>query len=203
MNKKKAWLIIFCLLLPFFLLLFSYKTTLFLLGGTLTPEQKETVNFLQGGGELELNSGYLPYTSAELSHLNDVKKVMQGADYFFYGLLLILTLTLTYHRKDKEQLKKFFKYGGITTAIAVLLVLIFILTNFGVIFTFFHWILFPQGNWVFAGDSLLIRTFPREFFVRMSGIIFVGTLILGAAFALFPKFLKKFYKEEWLFHRKS
>lgn len=196
MDKNKSLLSIFCLLLPLFLLLFSSKTTLFFID--LTAPQKGTINFLNNDGELTLN-----YTSPELSHLNDVKKVMHGAGYFFYGILLVLTLILTYYRKNKEQTIKLLKYGGLTTIIFVLVVLLFVLINFNLMFNLFHQIFFPQGNWIFAGDSLLIQTFPLGFFVKVSWIVFMGTLILGIAFALFPKLLEKFYKEREIIKKRT
>ena len=78
MNKK-AILIIFCILLPLFLLLFSYKTILFVIDKT--PAQQETIDFLQGKENLEMN-----YSSLEVSHLEDVKGVMSSANYLFYVL---------------------------------------------------------------------------------------------------------------------
>ena len=173
MNKNKSLLIIFCILLPLFLLLFSYKTTLFFT--ELTADQESTMNFLNDKGELELD-----YTINEKSHLQDVKQVMNNFNYLFYFSLLILTLIITYYKKDQKQLKKLFKFGGITTVISLLVLLILILINFNYTFTIFHKLFFPQGNWIFVADSLLIQTFPIEFFIKISRIIFIQALILGS-----------------------
>jgi len=99
MNKNRLFFIIFSISLLLFLLLFSYKTTLFFTD--LTEEQDNTIQYLQNKEELQLN-----YTSEELSHLQDVKKVMRKADYVFYVLLLLATISLTHHKKNKEQLQK-------------------------------------------------------------------------------------------------
>tara|TARA_Y100000310_G_scaffold338405_1_gene427968 strand:- start:1322 stop:1873 length:552 start_codon:yes stop_codon:yes gene_type:complete len=170
MNKK-ILLILFSIFLPLLIVLFSYKAVLFF--SSLEDNQQQTVDFLQGERLL------LNYTVSEESHLEDVKGVMKFGDYLFYLSLLIVTLILTYHRKKKEEVKKLFFYGGITTIAFLLLMLIFSIINFDVVFTYFHQIFFPQGNWMFPSDSLLIQTFPREFFVSFSQMIFRVSLILS------------------------
>ena len=115
MNKNKLLLIIFCILLPIFLILFSYKTTLFFTD--LNYNQQNTIDFLNDKEKLTLD-----YTETELSHLNDVKNLMKNVDFLFYILLLILTLIITYQKNKKEELRKLFKYGGITTIITLLII---------------------------------------------------------------------------------
>ena len=172
-----------------FLILFFYKATLFFTG--LTEAQQNTIDFLNNDKEeLKLN-----YTASELSHLEDVKRVMKFVDVLFYTLLLTLTLIITYYKNQKEQLRKLFLYGGKTTIIVLAVFLLYTLLNFNDAFTLFHKIFFPQGNWMFAEDSLLIQTFPIEFFVGISRIIFAGTLGGGILFILLSLYLKKFKME--------
>lgn len=182
MNKNKTILIIFCIFLPILLLLFSYKIVLGLTN--LTENQETTINYLQNKGELNLN-----YTTNEESHLEDVKGVMNFIDYVFYLSLIVCTLIITYYKRNKEQLKKLFKYGGITTLVSIGLILLFALFAFNFTFTIFHQIFFPQGNWLFPFDSLIIQTFPIEFFIRISLKIFLLALLLGSLFILGGKYL--------------
>ena len=186
MMRDKLFLIIFSISLPLLLLLFSYKTTLFFTD--LTEEQDNTIQYLQNKEELQLN-----YTSEELSHLQDVKKVMRKADYVFYVLLLLATISLTHHKKNKEQLQKLFKYGGITTLSFVGVLFLISIISFTTSFTFFHQLFFPQGNWQFAADSLLIQTFPISFFIQAAFIIFIQTLFYGSMMIFLSKivFLSK------------
>jgi len=172
MKKQTFFLIIFCIFLTIFLLLFSYKTVLSL--SSLSTNQQTTINYLQKNQPLALN-----YTSQELSHLEDVKRVMNYSDYFFYLSLFVCTLILTYYKRNKTQLTKLFFSGGLTTIISTLTISIFSLLSFNFAFTLFHKLFFPQGNWQFSINSLLIQTFPLEFFVRMSFFIIGLTLILG------------------------
>ena len=177
MDKKKIVLIIFYILLPLFLVFFSYTVTLSFI--TLTPAQQSTIRFLQGKEELKLN-----YTTLELSHLRDVQQVMKYTNYVFYALLLFSTWIIIYYKKDKEQLQKMFKYGGITTVASISIILIVLVLRFNTLFVMFHQIFFPQGNWIFPPDSLLIQTFPSEFFVRVSVWIFGLSLFFGILFIL-------------------
>lgn len=181
MDKNKVLTVIFCISLSLFLLILSYKMTIHYSG--LTPEQKNTMDFLSSDGELKevLN---LNYTSTELSHLQDVRRVMAFADYLFYFLILVTTVILTYCQKDIEQVKTLLKWGGLVTLSAVILILFFSLVSFNVLFSLFHQIFFPQGNWIFPADSLLIQTFPLEFFVKISRNIFIQAFLGGIIFIL-------------------
>jgi integral membrane protein (TIGR01906 family) len=181
---KKLMRKLFCIALPLFLLLFAYKTTLFFT--ELSPQQQETVDFLQQDMELTLN-----YTSSELSHLEDVKEVMNWMEIAFYVLLLICTLIVTYYKRNKKMLKNLLRCGGVRTVIAVLLFLAIAYFSFDFLFTGFHQLFFPQGNWLFPADSLLIQTFPLEFFISISTPIFVQTLILGILFIVLAHYLNK------------
>ena len=103
MNKNKLFLIIFCIFLPLFLLLISYKLVL---GFTdLTENQQQTIDFLENKQELNLN-----YTVSETSHLEDVKGVMSTTNYFLYFTLFICTFIITYYKNNSKQLKKILKY---------------------------------------------------------------------------------------------
>ena len=124
------------------------------------------------------------FTELEISHLQDVKKVMKYADYLFYVLLLIMAVILTCHRKNKELIFQLLNYGGKFTVITTIFLGIVSLLFFDLIFSLFHLLFFPHGNWLFAADSLLIQTFPLDFFVTVSRNIFVLTISLGILFIL-------------------
>jgi integral membrane protein (TIGR01906 family) len=59
------------------------------------------------------------------------------------------------------------------------------LIAFGPFFTLFHEIMFPQGNWEFPADSLLIQTFPEPFWIASMGLLLAcvatGSLLVGLA----------------------
>ena len=111
---------------------------------------------------------------------------------FIVGLLLLFGLVV-YSWKDRKRL---LKYGGVSTVVFVGVVLMFSLVAFKYTFTFFHQIFFPQGNWQFAVDSLLIQTFPLEFFISISRNIFLLTLGLGILFIVISYLLKHDHKSK-------
>lgn len=198
LTKTKLFLILFPFLLPFLLLLFSYQLTIAFY--TLvpyprltspTPPQQNTLDFLQG--RIEATALTVPYNEQELSHLHDVQQVMEWADTTFI-LLLLITLALLYY--SRADWKRYLRWGGITTVAFVSLIILSLLFSFNTVFTIFHLFLFPQGNWIFPEDSLLIQAFPLAFFVRMGMMIFGGAWGLGILLLLLPKIMGTFYKRE-------
>ena len=184
MKKELIIRVVFCLFLPMFLLMCSYYCTIHLI--TLTPAQQETINFVESKNSLSLN-----YTASELSHLQDVQKVMEIMNVVFYLSLIICASLIVYSYKNKPELQKMLLYGGISTTIFLALILLATFLNFDSAFTLFHQLFFPQGNWQFAADSLLITTFPIEFFISISRSIFLLTLGEGMIFILLGVFLIK------------
>ena len=190
MNNKKIVLILFCLLLPIFLLLLSYKTVISF--SDLTPAQEKVFLFLDGKQELAVE-----FTEQEASHLEDVKRVMNYADYLFYVLLLAITIIITYHKNNKDFLFQLLNYGGKSTVLTMASISVFSVLSFDFTFALFHNIFFRQGNWLFAPDSVIIQTFPIDFFVAVSRNIFLLTLILGIIFIL-SRYLKGY-----VFHNRN
>ncbi|MBR9683514.1 DUF1461 domain-containing protein [Candidatus Woesearchaeota archaeon] len=174
MNKKRVLMFVFIVLVPFFLILFSYKVVFNFTDYNV--EQREVVNFLEDKGKLTAEMSDL-----EASHLEDVQGVLRGVDYLFYSLLLICTLILTYNYGGA---KKLLFYGGIATAGWVGLTLLFVFFDFNLLFDIFHKVLFPGGNWIFSQDSFLIQTFPLTFFISAIKKIVYLSLILASVFIL-------------------
>jgi integral membrane protein (TIGR01906 family) len=57
---------------------------------------------------------------------------------------------------------------GLTTALA-----------FDFLFTIFHEIIFPQGNWQFLHSSLIIQTFPEQFWFICMSLILIFVSCVG------------------------
>ena len=193
MNQKTI-LILFLILTPFLLILFSHKIILF--STELNQPQKLTLDYLNGkynlkefNNKINQDSKIINITNSELSHLKDVQQVMNGTNYLFYVLLFICTLIFTYYKK-KEKIK-LLKYGGIITLSLIGLFLISILINFNLMFDLFHQIFFPQGNWLFSQTSFLITTFPITFFISITWKIIFLTLFLAIIFILVSYYLQK------------
>lgn len=187
--KSRVILTVFSLSLLVLILLTSYKISLVLTD--LTPNQENGINFLYGKEELILN-----YTSLEISHMNDVKRVMNYLDYLFYLSLLVCIGIITWYRKDKHFVRKLCLDGGIFAVGFLGIMLLCILIGFDSAFNVFHQIFFPQGNWIFPIDSLLIQTYPLEFFIGMSYKIFFIALFLGGLLLLINYIYKNKFNHE-------
>ncbi len=185
MNKKEiALIVIMTILFSLFALLGSYKTTLFFL--EKNSAQQETFNFLEDNSELTL-----PYTENEKEHLVDVKNVMRKVDWFFLGLTFILFIFLFYNYFQKKIKLKDALCASWVSLVSILLFGICILFFFPLLFTFFHEIFFPQGNWIFPSDSLLIQTFSIDFFIGIALKIFFLSLLFTSIFIAILLYIRK------------
>ncbi len=97
---------------------------------------------------------------------------------------------LNYTKFSKPEIRKIFLNSGIIITTIILLILLTVILNFESIFTLFHTIFFPQGNWQFPQDSFLIQTFPLQFFTKMSLYIFSQALTWGILFILLSLYSK-------------
>ncbi|MBI2665931.1 DUF1461 domain-containing protein [Candidatus Woesearchaeota archaeon] len=193
LNFKKWGIILTSILIFLFLLLLSYKLCLFFI--EKSAEQKVVLDFLtDGNGEVSslhltslnsLNSTSfgnltsLGFTYLEISHLQDVKKVMFLIDKLFLFFLVVSFGMIFYLGKDMDTLKKIFLCSGISTIIGTIFLLLSAIFIFPSAFTIFHQVFFPQGNWIFPVDSLLIKIFPETFFKKISEYIFLVSLLFG------------------------
>ena len=183
-TKTKVVMGFFCGMLSLFLLLLSYEIVLFVT--PLSAEQERWMDYFaneKGSEQIEDE-----YTSLEVSHMGDVKRVIMNVERVFWGVMGILLLLAGYLYR-RERLLLALKYGGITAIIGMIVILLWAMIEFNSLFRVFHLLLFPQGNWQFGSDSLLIVTFPIDFFIGMSVKIFGLTLglagfIVGGSYLL-------------------
>jgi integral membrane protein (TIGR01906 family) len=111
-------------------------------------------------------------SDAEASHMADVKETFNAAFILWLaatGIIAGIVGTFTYHswwsRIDELFTRSLRASGWTLLAIALFLVLASLL-NFERLWLIFHAIFFPQGNWMFSPDSILITLYPSAFFER-------------------------------------
>ena len=131
------------------------------------------LNYFQGKEKPESIYGF---TDLEKQHMQDVKNLVDNLELFFFGLIIIF-LALLFFAENKSAI---FFYGGIITMILPI-ILYFLPFNFT--FDLFHRIFF-EGNWQFSSDSLLIQTFPEDFFYNFAFRIFSLSFVFGLIIAL-------------------
>src|SRR3989338_351334 len=181
MNKKNLLIILTCIFLPLFILLSSYQISLKFIEKTIVQEQ--TINLIREERSEQLLAAPLNYnyTAQEISHLKDVEKVMTWADSLWLGsvIALLMLLSLYFSHKNKWLIWKQLYYGSLTTIILLSVTLFSSIFLFQILFTIFLLFFFPQGNWIFPMESLLIITFPQKFFQDIALFIFSISLTLG------------------------
>lgn len=148
------------------------------------PIDTQVTTYLQTGDEALLSR----FTANEQAHLHDVRRLLFVAGgLFFIGIVVLMThwFTLTY----PERL------GILLTPLLITLQTtpLILTTSFSLLFERFHQIFFPQGNYAFPVDSLLIQTYPESFFLSMGIVLLISFVKLQALKLLVL----------WLVHKRS
>jgi len=154
-----------------------------------SPEQEQqvriTLDYLNnkiGEGTEKGPEGRLSfYTANETSHLADVRHLFNWTKsiFVFLGLVLIVSGIVSWRRREvrtkKERrvkggetgtaFRQVLLWGGVGGLGFVLALSLLSLLDFTWFWSGpFHELLFPQGNWMFPADSVLITLFPETFF---------------------------------------
>ncbi len=142
-------------------------------------EHQKVLEFFKTNN-LELN-----ITKEESSHMRDVKKLNDNFILFIL-ILTIITGLLIYFNKSIEILTKLW----IPLAIATILSITSIIFP-AQIFSLFHLIFFPQGNFLFSFDSFLITLYPANYFYELFYNVLLRTTIATLLLIILGYLLKK------------
>ncbi len=130
---------------------------------------------------LKFSDGKALYNERELSHMLDVKILIQVCLKVWYGIIAFLILmwlcALIFH--GKRGFWKSVSFGGWLTISLVLLILAAILINFDAFFSAFHAIFFKADSWLFYINDTLIRLFPEKLWSDAFTFVGVFTLVGG------------------------
>lgn len=156
--------------------------TILLLPALTLSYSDSYVNYVSNGDEevvsnvinfLKFNEDLQPiFTNDMKSHFNDVRWVILSGWVF---VLFVLSL-LVYLPLNKE---KVFWQSGSSICVFLLVIVTWISIDFDSLFTVFHLILFPQGNWQFPSNSIIINLFPQEFFITTAIVCIITSFIIG------------------------
>ncbi len=142
----------------------------------------EDISYLE---ELKFDDGTPIYNERELSHMVDVKNLVQTmiSAWFIISGLLILTALFAYRGRWIKDFWLAVSRGGWSTIAIIVLILAAVAISFNALFTGFHRIFFTGDTWLFYYTDTLIRLFPIVFwqdaFIFMGVITALGALILG------------------------
>lgn len=122
------------------------------------------------------------YTPSEISHLIDVKSVMNALwrAYAISTLVVGASLAVLFLRRRTRALAAdALLAGGLSSAAALVVLIVLVFFGWSVLFTEFHQVFFPAGSWTFPYDSSLIRLFPEKFWYD-GGVLLVGGALTAA-----------------------
>ena len=143
----------------------------------------EGISFL---GDLQFEDSTAVYNARELSHMVDVKNVVQAVLIVWYislGAMLLLGIW-AYWGGWWEEYKQGLGRGGWITVALIAVTMVVVLIAFSVFFVYFHEVFFDTGTWVFRFSDTLIRLFPERFW--RDTFLMVGALTgLGGSLTVF------------------
>jgi integral membrane protein (TIGR01906 family) len=136
-------------------------------------------------GDLTFPDGSALFNARELSHMLDVKNVVQPVLSVGYGvwfLMLALGLWARFGGWRLEYVRGIRRGGWLTVGL-VAIIGIFAGISFWQFFTIFHELFFTGTSWQFLYSDTLIRLFPLRFwqdvFLFAGAIDVIGGLVLG------------------------
>jgi integral membrane protein (TIGR01906 family) len=143
----------------------------------------EPVSFL---GDLKMADGSPLYNERELSHMLDVKNLVQEMLKAWWIILVLLLLVgvLAWRMRGLADYFRAFIWGGWATLGLVALMVLSTFLDFSALFTGFHRIFFTGDTWLFYTSDSLIRLFPERFW--SDAFLYIGVFtIAGALLAIF------------------
>ena len=138
-------------------------------------------------GDQRLPDGSPLYNERELSHMLDVKILVQRMTGVWIGLLIayIGVFAWAWRAGWMARLWAALAEGGRWTITLILCVLALVAVSFNWLFTMFHRLFFSGDTWLFQYSDTLIRLFPipfwRDAFILM-GLFTIGTAALLIVF---------------------
>ena len=135
------------------------------------------------------------FNQKEITHLKDVKVLVQRGYIYYYSVLvlsalLFLALFLLNKKHFSKNLTFILFFSGLFTLVFTIILLIIIIFNFNSFFTTFHNIFFPQGGYLFTSSDNIIKLYPEGFFYDIAknifiSIFFYANILIGIAIFLF------------------
>ena len=133
------------------------------------------------------------FNERESSHLADVRSLfskIKAAYYASLALMIGAAVFLFIQGRSASILPDaFFRSGLISLALIALLFLASL--SFGSFFAAIHKPFFAGDTWLFPADSLLIQTFPQEFFRDFTGALTRSIFLNSAVFLFGGIFVKR------------
>jgi integral membrane protein (TIGR01906 family) len=153
---------------------------------------KSTLKFLTNSREIAyladqtFEDGQSLYNERELSHMQDVKILVQKMSLIWYFVLgyILITGVVKWRRKNLKTFWRAIRDGGWVTLGLIVLILAGVAINFDWLFTGFHRIFFTGDTWIFYISDTLIRLFPMEFWLNLFVVLGIFTFLFSVILIL-------------------
>jgi integral membrane protein (TIGR01906 family) len=131
-----------------------------------------------------LDDGRPAFDESAISHLDDVRVVLDGARVATLAAALAAAAWIAWTLRARRQRALAFSLilGAWSVTALVALATVVAITDFDDFFAGFHALFFEAGTWQFPADALLIQLFPEPFWA-ISGAAW-GTLALAGGLLL-------------------
>ncbi len=142
-------------------------------------------------GDLKFSDGVPLFTDRELSHMQDVKRVVQGFLKFWFADLVILALLGLWAWRGGWMSKYrlgWWRGGWLMLALAVIVGVIATFGSMGsgdlfwAFFAGFHGLFFEGNSWLFYYSDTLIRLYPLKFWE--DAVLYIGVIIFAISLGL-------------------
>jgi len=113
----------------------------------------------------------------ELCHLTDVR-ILLGRSLLLAYTLIIASALIIWFCRNQQFLRYSLLAAGIICIALPLIAAVFLYFFFQPTFLLFHEVFFPQGNWQFAPETLLISTLPERYW-QASGLLWMAIFMIN------------------------
>jgi hypothetical protein len=123
------------------------------------------------------------FTEDEYMHMADVRRVFEVAKFLVpVGLIVMIVRLQRARLRGSRPMWQLVRDGGAAAAIVVAAIGVLSVVAFEPLFLAFHYLFFPQGNFLFPPTSNLIRLYPDWYWEGIS--LRVGLTFIAFALAI-------------------
>ena len=119
------------------------------------------------------------------SHLDDCNDVINGMlpNIRIAGIVALICLLVLLVTRQWRSVARMLSVAPLILIVCFAFMGSWALIDFGSFFAGFHGVFFPQGNWTFPTDSLLICMYPTAFWMGM-GALWLATTVVASIIVL-------------------
>ena len=154
---------------------------------SLVELHRQWSGYVTWGQELPTSFGRSLWTDDEVAHMTDVQRVFQLAKFGVpVGLFVMFIRVQRARLRGAEDMWRLIRDGALAAGVVVTAIGLIAVFAFEPLFLAFHYVFFPQGNFLFPASSNLIRLYPDWYWEGITlrvGLSFIAVALALAAVA--------------------